>query len=390
MSTTELTTGVVVVGGGVAGLSLGNILLRNGISCIVLETRSREYVEQRQRAGSLDDDAVRLLRDWGLDEVVEGQEHLGSSESEGMPLKIEGVTHHWKLTDDDDEGVFCPQQVLVRNLIKVFLRDGGDLRFGVEDVELDGLDGQRPVVGFRDAAGSTTTVDCDVVAGCDGDRGVSRPAMPATVRTTHSLEHGYAWLSVLADVAADPPAVLAVHSRGFAAQITRGANVSRFYLQCPLTDTLEQWPDERIWSELNSRFGEPLPATGRITDKQLVPIRSVVHSPMSHGRLYLLGDAAHLVSPMSAKGMSMALHDADVFARAVIHRAETGDSKLLDAYSDTCLRHVWNTQTSAVAITEVMHNAGDASYEGEFRKQLARVELGRMIDPTGAAQGNPF
>ena len=191
-------------------------------------------------------------------------------------------------------------------------------------------------------------------------------------------------------VPADPPAVMAIHSRGFAAQITRGANVSRFYLQCPLTDTLEQWPDERFWRELESRFGEPLPAIGHITDKQLVPLRSVVHSPMSHGRLYLLGDAAHLVSPMSAKGMSLALHDAGVFARAVIHQVKNDDARLLDAYSDTCLRHVWNIQTSAVAITGVMHNAGDASDEGEFRKQLARTELQRMIDPTGAATANPF
>ena len=389
MSTTELTTGVVIIGGGVAGLSLGNILLRNGIGCIVLEKCSREYVEQRQRAGSLDDDAVRMLRAWGLDEVVEGQEHLGSSDSEGMPLKIDGETHHWNLTGDEDQGVFCPQQVLVRNLIKVFLRDGGDLRFAVDDVELDGVEGQRPLIRFRDVAGPTT-VGCDVVAGCDGDRGISRAAMPAGVLTSHSLEHGYAWLSVLADVPADPPAVMAVHSRGFAAQITRGANVSRFYLQCPLTDTLEDWPDERIWSELESRFGAPLTATGRIIDRQLVPIRSVVHSPMSHGRLYLLGDAAHLVSPMSAKGMSMALHDADVFAHAVIHQFKNDDARLLDAYSDTCLRHVWNTQTSAVAITAVMHNAGDASYEGEFRKQLARTALRHMIDPVGAARGNPF
>jgi p-hydroxybenzoate 3-monooxygenase len=389
MNTSDLETGVVIVGGGVAGLSLANILLRNGISCIVLERCSREYVEQRQRAGSLDDDAVRILRAWGLDEVVEGQEHLGAAEAEGMPLKIDGETHYWKIANDEDEGVFCPQQVLVRNLIEVFLRDGGDLRFGVEGIQFDGVDGPRPLVRFRDAD-TATSIRCDVVAGCDGDRGASRAAMPPGVLTTHSLEHGYAWLSVLADVRADPPAVMAIHSRGFAAQITRGANVSRFYLQCPLTDTLEEWPDARIWSELESRFGEPLRATGRITDKQLVPIRSVVHSPMSHGRLYLLGDAAHLVSPMSAKGMSMALHDADALARAVIHQSETGDSKLLDAYSENCLRHVWDTQTSAVAITEVMHDSGDASYRGEFRKQLARTELWRMIDPAGMAQGNPF
>jgi p-hydroxybenzoate 3-monooxygenase len=371
-------TDVVVVGGGIAGLALGNFLLRSGIDCIVLEKHSRAHVEQRQRAGALDGRGVRMFREWGLEEVV-GDHSADSTESEGMPLRIDGEAHLWQAADDDDPGIFCPQQVLVRNLIAVFLRDGGDLRFEAGDISLEDLDGARPLVRYRDATGSTTAISCDLVAGCDGDRGVSRTAIPAGVLTRYSHEHGYAWLALLADVPADPPAVMAVHSRGFAAQITRGPNASRFYLQCPLTDTLEQWPDERIWRELEARFGEPLAATGRITEKQLVPLRSVVHSPMSYGRLHLLGDAAHLVSPMSAKGMSLALHDAEVFARAVIHHVEKDDSSLLDSYSETCLRHIWHTQTFAVWITETMHNAGNASYAGEFRKQLARVELERLI-----------
>jgi p-hydroxybenzoate 3-monooxygenase len=154
--------------------------------------------------------------------------------------------------------------------------------------------------------------------------------------------------------------------------------MSRFYLQCPLTDTLDQWPDERIWSELGARFGEPVAATGPITDKQVVPLRSVVHSPMRYGQLYLLGDAAHLVSPMSAKGMSLALYDAEVFARAVMHHVHQRDSNQLDSYSDTCLHHVWDAQIQAVWITNVMHDAGDTRYAGEFRKQLARAELERL------------
>jgi p-hydroxybenzoate 3-monooxygenase len=279
-----------------------------------------------------------------------------------------------------DDAVFVPQQVLVRNLIRTFLRDGGDLRFAADDISLEDLDGNRPLVRYRDATGTTRVITCDFVAGCDGDRGISRSAIPAEVLTRYSHEHGYAWLAVLAEVPADPPALMAVHSRGFAAQITRGPNASRFYLQCPLTDTLEEWPDERVWRELGTRFGEPV-GTGRITDKQLVPLRNVVHSPMSYGRLHLLGDAAHIVSPMSAKGMSLALHDAEVFARAVIHQVEKDDPSLLDSYSDTCLRHVWQTQIFAVGITETMHNAGDASYAGEFRKQLARAELERMTEP---------
>ncbi|WP_405163241.1 4-hydroxybenzoate 3-monooxygenase [Nocardia sp. NBC_01499] len=383
MSTTAEKTFVVIVGGGVAGLALGNFLLRSGIGCIILEKDSCEYVEHRQRAGALDGRGVRMLREWGLEEVF-GDFSAGPTDSAGFPLLIDGEPRLWDAADDDSEGIFCPQQILVRNLIKVFLRDGGDLRFEAADISLEDL-GDRPTVRHLDATGSAKVIDCELIAGCDGDRGISRPSIPADILTRYAHEHGYAWLAVLADVPADPLAVMAVHSRGFAAQITRGPNASRFYLQCPLTDTLDQWPDERIWSELGARFGRPVAATGPITDRQLVPLRSVVYSPMSYGRLYLLGDAAHIVSPMSAKGMSLALHDAEVFARAVIHQVEKDDSSLLDSYSETCLRHIWNAQTSAVWITETMHNSGDASYEGEFRKQLARVELERMIESPTAA-----
>lgn len=174
---------------------------------------------------------------------------------------------------------------------------------------------------------------------------------------------------------------MAVHSRGFAAQFTRGPHASRLYLQCPLTDTVDQWPDERIWSESEARLGAYAPSKGPITSKQIVPLQGVVFSPMSYGRLYLLGDAAHIISPMSAQGMSLALHDADVFARAVIHRVERHDSALLDRYSQTCLDHTWQKQAAAVWITEAMHDAGDPSYEGEFRKRIALKNLEAMLEP---------
>lgn len=371
---------VVVIGAGVAGLSVGNFLLRNGIECVVLEKYSREHVERRQRAGSLDGSAVRMFRDWGLGDVVDARLSHADVESEGVPLHVDGEMRMWKATDDgdDDPGVFCPQQVLVRNLIEVFLRAGGDLRFDA-DVSLDDLDSAQPRVRYRDASGATTELSCDFVAGCDGYRGISRASIPDGALNCHSHEHGYAWLAMLAEVPAEPAAAMAVHSRGFAAQITRGPTTSRLYLQCALSDTLDQWPDQRIWAELGARFGEPVAVTGPITDKQLVPLRSAVYSPMRFGRLYLIGDAAHLVSPMSAKGMSLALFDAEVFARAVTHFVRQGDSSQLDGYSDTCLRHTWDEQIHAVWITNVMHDAGDSRHAGEFRKQLARAELERMI-----------
>ncbi len=170
---------------------------------------------------------------------------------------------------------------------------------------------------------------------------------------------------------------MAIHGRGFAGQFTRGPTASRFYLQCPLGSSIADWPDARIWDELEQRFAEPMPR-GPIASTQLVPIRSVVHAPMSYGQLYLLGDAAHLISPMSAKGMHLALHDADIFATAVV-AARAGDPSLLASYSATCLRHIWNYQAFAVWFTDVMHDAGDPSYRGALRQQLARAELERLF-----------
>ncbi|MFI9649290.1 FAD-dependent monooxygenase [Streptomyces sp. NPDC052040] len=333
-----------------------------------------------------DADGVRVLHQWGLGEVVEGQAH-GSSDA-GLPMLVDGERRQWKADDDgnDDEddvdGAYCPQQILVRNLIRVFLRDGGDLRFGAEDVSLEDLDTDRPRVRYRDASGSTTVLGCDVVAGSDGCRGVSRTAIPENALTCYTHEFGYAWLSAMTEVPADPPAVLAVHSRGFAAQITRGPSTSRLYVQCPLTDTVEQWPDERIWDELEARFGEPVKNRGPITSKQVVPLRGEVFSPMRCGRLCLLGDAAHLISPMTAQGMSLALHDADVLARAVVHWIGRGDPSLLDSYSDICLSYTWKRQAAAVWMTETIHNSGDPSYEGEFRRQIARRNLETLLQPT--------
>ncbi|MCX5529149.1 4-hydroxybenzoate 3-monooxygenase [Streptomyces sp. NBC_00006] len=387
MTETGRDTTVVIVGGGVAGLTLGNFLLGKGIGCVVLEKHSRDYVEQRQRAGALDANGVRVLNEWGLGEAVEGYSH-GDSDA-GVPLLIDGEERQWRVGGGDDEdevdGAFCPQQILVRNLIRIFLRDGGDLRFGAQDVSLHDIDidtgTEQPTVRYRDADGSTRTLTCAFVAGSDGYRGVSRTAVPDDVLTSSTYEFGYAWLSAMTQAPADPLAVLAVHSRGFAARITRGPHASRLYLQCPLTDTVEQWPDERIWNELEARFGGPVEPRGPITSRQVVPLRGVVFSPMRHGRLYLLGDAAHLISPMSAEGMSLALHDADALAKAVVRQVEKNDSTLLDSYSDTCLNHTWERQASAVRMTQTMHDSGDTTYEGEFRKQIARKNLETMLEP---------
>ncbi len=367
---TDDNTTVVIVGAGVAGLTLGNFLLRGGIGCIIVEKHSREYVEQRQRAGTIDTRGVRMYRAWGLGEVLDGNP---IPEAEGG-FYIDGQEMALDFEDDEgSESLYCPQSVLVRNLTDVFLRDGGDLRYSAAGVTLDGIGGANPVVRYGDVA-----IGCSYVAGCDGYHGVSRASIPDGVLTRYSYDYPYSWLSVLAAVPATRPSGMAIHSRGLAGLIPRGAELSRIYLQCPLGDTAAQWPAERIWSELEARFGTAVP-TGEIVDKRIVALRNVVHEPMEHGRLYLLGDAAHIVPPMSAKGINLALNDAEVFARAIIEQVGKGDSGLLDEYSATCLGHIWNYQAFATWITETMHNAGDTTYAGEFRKQVARAELQRQF-----------
>lgn len=386
MTESEEKTAVVIVGAGVAGLALGLILSREGIPCVILEKHERAYVEQRQRAGSLDASGIRILRDRGLGAAVEGHSH-GAAETSFLML-VDGVERKWRMDPDDtDDGVFCPQHVLVRNLIEVFLREGGDLRFGARDVALEGVDTDHPIVRHHEASGAMRILGCDLVAGCDGYHGVSRTSFPAGALACAAHEFGHAWLTIMAEVPASPLAVLAIHARGFAAQITRGPTTSRLYLQCPVDDRLEQWPDERIWSEVSARFGRAV-AGGPITSKQIIPLRGVVFSPMRYGRLHLLGDAAHLISPMSAEGMSLALHDADVLARAIVLRATSGDTSLLDRYSDTCLEHTWQRQAAAVRITETMHDAGDPSRGGEFRRQIARRNLEEMLEPRAEGGGS--
>ncbi|WP_329135002.1 4-hydroxybenzoate 3-monooxygenase [Streptomyces sp. NBC_01476] len=373
MAETRENPSVVIVGAGVAGLTLANILLRNGVGCVVLEKRNREYVDQRQRAGAIDSFGVGIIREWGLGEVLEGdpipQDEGGFFiDGQAMPMDIE---------HDEDGGMFIPQHVLTRNLTDAFLAQGGDLRYEALDVTLQDLDSRQPTVRYQDPDGTAHVITCDFIAGADGFHGVSRSSIPADVLTEYSYEYGYSWLTVWAAVATNP-AGMAIHERGLGGMIPRGATATRIYLQCPPQDTPEQWPDARIWSELEARFGTTV-TSGEILSKQVIPLRSVVFDPMSYGRLFLLGDAAHIVPPMSAKGIHLALHDTDVFARAVLAQIQKDDASLLENYSSDCLRHIWNYQAFAAWITDLMHNAGDTSYEGEFRKQVARAEMTRLF-----------
>ncbi|GII82253.1 4-hydroxybenzoate 3-monooxygenase [Sphaerisporangium siamense] len=378
------STAVVIVGAGPAGLTLGNLLLRAGVECVVLERRGRAYVEERQRAGVLDHAGAQIFEEWGLaDGVLAGVPGDG-----GLEIRVDGEPRFLDFAElsGGRTGRLIPQQMLVRRLIGSFEEGGGDLRFDAAEVALHGLDGDAPWVSYRDAEGVVREIGCVYVAGCDGHHGVSRASVPAGALTTYSHDHGIGWLTVLADVPPPRRPLMAVASEGFAAHFPRGPMASRFYLQCAPEDGVGDWGEERIWAQLRARLGDSGLPAGRITEMAVVEMRSFVVDPMRFGRLFLVGDAAHIVTPMGGKGMNLAIGDADVLARALRAAVREGDGEGLAAYSAVCLRRVWNYQEFSRWLTEMTHDAGDVRVAGEFRRQLARARLDRLFSSGVAAR----
>jgi len=367
----EFTT-VAIVGGGVSGLTAAMLLRRCGVGCVVLERQSRAYVERRQRAGVVEYRGVRMFEQWGLGGL------LGSFPADNtLEIRVDGQTR--LLGQDaysrDTVGTLLPQQVLVRNLIAAFLDDGGDLRFESADVTLHGLDGERPVVGYTDAEGNAREIECDFVAGCDGDHGISNVSVPDGALAAYALDYGISWVTILADAPPPQYALMAVGRNGYAGQYARGQHASRFYLQCAPGDLPADWPADRVWEQLKFRLHRPDLRTGPISETEVFPLRSLVREPMSYGRLYLLGDAAHVISPMGAKGMNLALYDAEVFASAVRDFVREGDESGLASYSDMCLARTWKYQEWSQWMSEMLHGMCDTDV---FRARLARARFERV------------
>jgi p-hydroxybenzoate 3-monooxygenase len=375
-------TQVGIVGAGPAGLLLGHLLQLEGVESVVLEDRSREHVEQRIRAGVLEHGTVKLLVDSGVGERLqrEGMVH------HGIELRFEGRGHRIPLTELTGKSItIYGQQEVVKDLIRARLDAGLPLLFEAAEVSLHDLDSEQPAIRFRHE-GEAKELRCDFVAGCDGFHGVTRDSIPRGELQAFSREYPFGWLGILAAVAPSSEELIYCYSeRGFALHSMRSPELTRLYLQCAPDEDLAAWPDERIWEELQARFalaGWTL-GEGPIVEKGVTGMRSFVVEPMRYGRLYLAGDAAHIVPPTGAKGLNLAAADVRVLADALAHWYRSGDASLLDAYSEACLRRVWRAEHFSWWMTSMLHRHGDDPFEG--RLQLSQLEYVCSSPAAGAS-----
>jgi p-hydroxybenzoate 3-monooxygenase len=376
-------TEVGIVGAGPAGLVLGHLLHLQGIDSVVLEDRDRDYVEQRVRAGVLEQGTVDLLIEMGV----------------GERLQREGLVHHGVELRFGEKGHRIPfdeltggkgitiygQQEVVKDLIAARLETGRQLLFEVDDVRPEGLDSDRPKLRFRHE-GEERELECDFIAGCDGFHGVCRDAVPDGVLTHHEHVYPFGWLGILAEVApSSEELIYCRHDRGFALHSMRSPELTRLYLQCEPDEPIDDWPDERIWEELHRRFqseGWSL-AEGPIVEKGVTPLRSFVAEPMQYGRLFLAGDAVHIVPATGAKGLNLAVADVRVLAEGLSRWYSRNDDSRLKAYSDQCLERVWHVQYFAWWMTQMLHRMPDD--EDGFQTQLQRAQLNHVVSSRAAA-----
>ena len=366
-------TQVGIVGAGPAGLVLSQLLHLQGIESVVVENRSRQYVEERVRAGVLEQGTVDLLSEIGVGERMkrEGLVH------HGIELRFNGRGHRIdfaELTGGKGITIYSQHEV-VKDLTNTRIAAGGQVLFEVEDVSVNDFDGIKPKIRYQ-KDGQAHELTCDFIAGCDGFHGICRPSVPAGVLTEYERIYPFGWLGILAEA---PPSskelIYTYHDRGFALLSMRTERISRLYLQCDPEEDLSLWPDEKIWKELHTRFasdGWNL-TEGPVLQKGVTGMRSFVVEPMQYGRLFLAGDSAHIVPPTGAKGLNLAIADVRVLARALADFYATQRQDLLNLYSQTCLRRVWKVQRFSWWMTSMLHRFPD---ENPFdrRRQLAELD----------------
>jgi p-hydroxybenzoate 3-monooxygenase len=376
-----MRTQVGIVGAGPAGLLLSHLLHLHGIESIVLEARSRDYVENRIRAGVLEFGTEQLLNESGVGERMrrEGMLHPG------VVMRFGGADHRIDFSELVGKHVMVySQHKVVQDLIAARLTAGGQVVFGVEDVSVHDFQTERPRIRYRHH-GVDQEIMCDIIAGCDGFHGVCRPAIPSDVLRVYEREYPFGWLGILAEA---PPSneenVYVSHERGFALLAMRSPTLSRLYIQCAPNEDLAGWSDDRIWSELQARAvrdGLAL-AEGPIVQRGITPMRSFVVEPMRCGRLFLAGDAAHIVPPTGAKGLNLAAADVAVLTRAIAAFYRDGSSEKLEAYSTTCLRRIWKVQRFSWWMTTLLHRFFDHT---PFEQKMQSAELDYVFSSRAAS-----
>lgn len=372
----RMRTQVVIVGAGPSGLVLARLLGAEGIETVILEARDRAYVEQRVRAGVLEPGTVDLLRECGMDDRLR-REGLPQA---GFDLRFDGRSHHIPVAELSGRRMtIYGQNELVKDLIAAWLDDGDPLLFEAQVVQLHDIDSNRPWVTYRHE-GADQRLDCDVIAGCDGFHGVSRPSIPPDVLRVFERVYPFAWLGILAGVSpSSDELVYTRHERGFALLTLRSPELSRLYVQCEPTEDVAAWSDDRVWTELRTRLatdnGFEL-REGPVLEKGITHLRSFVADPMQYGRLFLAGDAAHIVPPTGAKGLNMALADVRVLGAALVAFFTKRDEDGLRTYTETCLRRVWRMQQFSWSMTSLLHRfPGDDA----FQRHLQTSQLNSIV-----------
>jgi p-hydroxybenzoate 3-monooxygenase len=377
-------TQVGIVGAGPAGLVLGHLLHLQGIEAVVLEARSREYVEKRVRAGVLEQGTVDLLTETGVGERLQRERMV----HHGIELRFDGRRQRIPLSDltGGRSITIYGQQEVVKDLIKVRLDAGAPLLFEVEDVALHEIDSEQPRITYRHD-GQERELRCDFVAGCDGFHGICRDAVPEGELKLFRRDYPFGWFGILVEASPSiDELIYANHDHGFSLYSMRSNKVSRLYLQCEPDLDPNEWSDDHIWEELHLRLRSDddwQVNEGPIIEKTVAPMRSFVAEPMQYGRLFLAGDAVHIVPATGAKGLNLAVADVRVLAEALEAWYEKRDNALLRAYSETCLRRVWRTQHFSWWMTSMLHRYPDGD---DFQRRLQRAQLEYVCFSEAAAR----